>query len=252
MARRPKKVQSQGMFQALKTWQINSGLNENPLISKLASDIENSENLNIWADLNPDDYLPLPESKGYLARSRRIDLISGVRNILVFTPVALTWAAISVVTAAFSRYEKANPNSLINFLEFWQQGYGYISDFWRLSSVAGFDVILVLFIIVLTYLVSQLTRNNFKQELVEVRDIENSRSLLVMQLNEYFHEFKNPTPSQINRNIYIATKSLNKTVQSLTKMVSRLEKDISKYPNSTNIVKELKNIDRAIKKLSKK
>ena len=202
--------------------------------------------------MDPDTYLPDPESKDFQNRLRLINSLTGIRNILVFSPVAITWAAISVVTSSFSKFEQENPKSIVNFLEFWQQGFGYLNDFWRLSNVAIFDAILVSIVIALTFAINLSTKKSLEDELVERERIQASRAELIFTLNEFFYLDKYPTERQINRNFYSASKSLDKTLKSLSKLVGRLEKDLAKYPDTKKVVVELKNLNTEIKRINKK
>lgn len=251
MAPRKKDVKMQELLENLRSWSLESDLVNNPIIRQLTNDIELGNNLHVWADLNPTEYLPETDLTANTKRVKRIALITGIRNVLVFTPVALTWMAISVVTAAFSRYESENPDSIINFLDFWQLGYGYINDFWRLSNVAIFDVILIVVVILLTLGINIFTRINLDFEIKEYSRFMTQKNLLVIQLTEFLYPYKHPTLNQINKNVYITTKNLEKSITNLNKIISRLEKDIKNYPSSTKIVAELKNINQTMKKISK-
>lgn len=252
MAKEQRRNQTQEVLAALQSWKSTSGMSDNKLLDRLVGDIESNRNMKIWADTDPNLYLPNPESSESRKKLRLINTVTGIRNVLVFSPVAITWAAISVVTSAFSSYEQKNPNSIINFLEFWQQGFGYLSDFWRLSNVAIFDAILVSVVIALTLAINYLSKQNLEMEFEHVEKVQQSKSELIYKLNEFFYEYKYPTAQQINKNVYSATKSLEKTLKSLAKIVVRLEKDILKYPNSTQLVNEIKALNKEVKKISKK
>lgn len=252
MAKKSRSNRPTAVLSALESWTYKFGISGNDLLTRLAEDLEAQKNLKIWADMDPNDYLPLPESKGLLKKLQTTNAMTGIRNVLVFSPVALTWAAISVVTSAFSKYESDNPNSIVNFLEFWQQGFGYLDDFWRLSNVAIFDAILVSIVILLTFFINFSTKQNLDYEIKTNAEMQSNRALLVLQLNEYFYEYKYPTTNQINKNLFNSTRSLDRTLKSINKIVMRLEKDIQKYPSSTKIVSELKSLAQEVKKLPKK
>ena len=252
MAKRQKNDEAQEVLNALHSWMGNHGIMGNKLLDRLIDDIESNMNLKIWADMDPNAYLPTPESSELLSKMRLINTVTGIRNILVFSPVAITWAAISFVTSAFSRYEQENPNSIVNFLEFWQQGFGYLNDFWRLSNVAIFDALLVSVVITMTFVINFLSKKNLELEFSNMAKNQVSRAYLIFKLNEFFYQYKYPTTQQINKNVYTSTKSLERTLKSLTKIVARLEKDISKYPNSTKLVNEVKALNKEVKKISKR
>lgn len=252
MARKNQKNRSSEVLDSLRTWSLANDLRYNSTVARLMSDLESDTNLKIWADLNPNEYLPSPIAKSSTNGEKRINLLTGLRNIMVFTPVALTWAAISVVTNAFSSFQSQNPNSVVNFLDFWQQGYEVVPDFWRLSNVAIFDVILVLLVIILTGSINFLNQRVYAESELELLNLNAERAQLIFELNRFFYPYKYPTPSQINRNLLSATKSLDKTLVALTRIVTRLERDIAKYPNSTKLVNEIKDLNKTIKKIPKK
>ena len=252
MAKKSRSNRPEAVLSALESWIYKFGITDNNLLTKLVEDLEAQKNLKIWADMDPNDYLPVPESKSLVKKLQTANTVTGIRNVLVFSPVALTWAAISVVTSAFSKYESANPNSIVNFLEFWQQGFGYLNDFWRLSNVAIFDATLVLIVIFLTFFINFSIKQNLDYEIKANSEMQSSRALLILQLNEYFYEYKYPTTNQINKNLFNSTKSLDRTLKSINKIVIRLEKDIQKYPSSTKLVTELKSLAQEVKKIPKK
>lgn len=252
MARKSSAKRPDAVLLALDSWSKKYGITNNNLLEALVEDIKTQNNQKIWADMDPGVYLPQPESKILIKKLQATNAITGIRNVLVFSPVALTWAAISVVTSAFSEYEQDNPNSIVNFLEFWQQGFGYLNEFWKLSNVAIFDAILVSIVILLTFFINYSTKQNLDYEIKVNSEMQSERAQLILKLNEYFYDFKYPTNAQINKNLFSATKSLEKTLKSINKIVARLEKDIQKYPSSVKLVSELKSLTQEVKKLPKK
>jgi hypothetical protein len=85
--------------------------------------------------------------------------MSVLRNSLVFLPVALTWFAISKATSAFALYTSDNSLSVVNFLDFWENGYGVLASRWALSNVATLDFEIILLIIALTIAITFLDRS---------------------------------------------------------------------------------------------
>ena len=108
----------------------------NELTKNLVADLESKSNLHKWAELDPFEFLPYPGSVGSEKKNRLIDNLTVLRNVLVFAPVALTWAAVGQATTAFEKYTAANDGAVVNFLEFWQNGYGVLDAKWRISEVA--------------------------------------------------------------------------------------------------------------------
>ena len=252
MARKKKSQNASELVSELNKWVYSNKLTLNPGLRKLTEDLESQANLAMWADIEWENFIPKPMTEKSDQTWRRINLLSTFRNIVVFSPVALTWASISVATSALARYEKENPDSVTNFLQFWQQGFGYLNDFWILSNVAMLDVGLVAIIIFLTSLIGILSKKAIEDEIIEQQKIDINRSSLILSLQQYFYEFKSPTVAQINRNTYMATKSLNSTVKNLSNLVGRLERQIKKYPDNKKLINEVKKVEKAISKIRNK
>lgn len=249
MAKRRKSTQSEQVIQSIRKWMELSESRNDPNLIKLIQDIEADQNLKIWAEMNLETIITIPDSGRFLRQLRRINTLTNLRNILVFSPVALTWASISVVTDAFAEYEKENPNAIVNFLQFWQQGFGYLSDFWILSSVAIFDAALVLIVIVLTYLIGLLTQKNIEIERLKAIKNQEFRIQTIFEIQNYLFMYKFPTQAQINRNILSSSKTLEKGLGTLNRLIKKLEKDIARYPNSNTLAKEVKTLNKNLKKL---
>ena len=81
---------------------------ENGVTRSLSESLASSRDLYKWADLNPFDYLPHPIYRRDEKRLRLIERLTILRNVLVFSPVALTWAAVSEATSAFEKYTSEN------------------------------------------------------------------------------------------------------------------------------------------------
>ena len=111
--------------QALSAWGKKYGCTNN-LTEQLVSDLENKSNLHKWAELDPFEFLPYPRAMAFDKKNRLVDTLTVLRNVLVFAPVALTWAAVGQATTAFEKYTAANDGAVVNFLEFWQNGYGVL------------------------------------------------------------------------------------------------------------------------------
>jgi hypothetical protein len=99
-----------------------------------------------------------------LLRSGRwlLSLIETIRNILIFFPIVITWWSISQASTTYNNYvaeavAKHDTNALsLPFLYLWQQGFvqkGFdtqLAPFFTLSSIALWDVLILLTLIGLT------------------------------------------------------------------------------------------------------
>ena len=127
MVRRKSASTSEPLVNLLKSWSVQHKFQDDPYVSGLLGALESGENLEVWASLDPLDYLPTPSDKSNDI-FQRINLgLTITRNALVFLPVALTWFAISKASAAFAVYTANNTLTVSNFLDFWENGYGVLS-----------------------------------------------------------------------------------------------------------------------------
>jgi len=142
MARAKRIAENEVLRDSLTAWANKHGFLNDPYVVGLTAALDTRRNLSMWATLSPLEYLPRPEAKG--RRLRLIKFITLVRNTLIFAPVALTWAAVGKATTAFGIYVGDNAGAVVNFLEFWQNGYGVLDKKWTLGNVATLDFILII------------------------------------------------------------------------------------------------------------
>jgi len=109
---------------ALDTWAAEWAVADDPYVQGLSRAIDEHRNITMWAALDPSEHLPDPEPKNGRLFAQLSQLLGFLRNVLVFVPVAITWWAISEATAGFGRYTTNHPGKDVNFLNFWQGGYG--------------------------------------------------------------------------------------------------------------------------------
>jgi hypothetical protein len=203
----------------------------NDLTKNLVADLESKSNLHKWAELDPFEFLPYPGTVGSEKKNRLIDNLTVLRNVLVFAPVALTWAAVGQATTAFEKYTAANDGAVVNFLEFWQNGYGVLDAKWRISEVARFDFILILLVIILTLFISYAGQKLAKSEILETSTIDDSRQFLAAKLTFFFVDKKKITNVTFNQSLagsvqrlVAATAALEKSAKEISKVSKRLPK----------------------------
>lgn len=218
------------MAQQVSNW-AKKYSSHNDLTKKLVSDLESKTDLHKWAELDPFEYLPYPGAVGSAKKNRLIDNITVLRNVLVFAPVALTWAAVGEATKAFEKYTAENSTAVVNFLEFWQNGYGVLDAKWRISEVARFDFILILLVIVLTLFISFAGQKLTKAENLENVKFEDSRQLLAANLAFFLSDKKKITNVTFNQSLagsvqrlVTATSALEKSAKEISKVSKRLPK----------------------------
>lgn len=195
-----KKIQEMTLLaEKLTSWSRVRGLSSDPYLSLLISSLQERKNLHVLADLDPMRYLPNLEPNMNSQRERLLRIITVIRNVLVFAPVALTWAAVNVATTAFSKYIAENSFSVTNFLDFWQNGYGYLADHWKIASVALLDFVIIMVVIILTVYISLLSQRIQTQYLADIKKAEDERAALALEIMLVLHDKKKITNVTMNQ-----------------------------------------------------
>jgi hypothetical protein len=195
-----KKVQPTTVLaEKLEEWSRLRGVERDPYLSQLTESLKERKNLHIWAELQPLDFLPYPKSDAQNRQSDLVRILTIIRNVLVFAPVALTWAAVSAATTAFAAYTKENGTSVVNFLDFWQNGYDYLDDHWKIGEVARLDFILVMIVIVLTLFVSFFGHRSQQLRNQEEALIDQERSTIALEIAQVLHDKRKVTNVTMNQ-----------------------------------------------------
>ncbi len=141
---------------ALDTWAAEWAVADDPYVQGLSRAIDEHRNITMWAALDPSEHLPDPEPKNGRLFGQLSQLLGFLRNVLVFVPVAITWWAISEATAAFGQYTTNHPGEEVNFLNFWQDGYGLLEEklLWvigpKIQEIALMDFAIIAAVVALT------------------------------------------------------------------------------------------------------
>jgi hypothetical protein len=230
------------LVNSLQSWSHQYGTTEDPYLTQLLEAVKNRKNLPMWASLDPLEYLPHAE----VETNRRLHLLALViaitRNALVFLPVALTWFAISQATSAFASYTANNTLSVVNFLDFWENGYGALSHTWALSNVAVYDFGIVLLIIVLTIFISLLDRSlkEMRNRAVQVADEE--RISMALSISTYLFDQQRVTNVTVNHSLARVLRDILNSTESLEKTSKELNRTVKDIPSNREMLKEIKNI----------
>ena len=229
MATRKKKTQTPDQLIAeIKAWAITNHCEDDALVVALLADLESGQDLDAWASLDSLEILPAVEYKAGDKQLRLTNLIAIARNILVFVPVALTWVAVSRATTAFEQYTAANPNAVVNFLEFWQNGYGILSKDWTIGHIALLDGLIIGVVIVLSMTVSILELRHKKSMRTTVTVLEKDRLTLALKIFKHLHAHKTATPAVVNAGIAGSVRNLLATSKEMAKASKELAKDFKK------------------------
>lgn len=242
MAKRKPATSSAPLVNLLKSWSIQHKFQDDPYVSGLLDALESEENLEVWASLDPLDYLPTPSDKSNDIFHRLNLGLTILRNALVFLPVAITWFAISKASSAFSIYTANNTLTVSNFLDFWENGYGVLSKEWSLSKVAILDFQIIIAIILMTISISVIERILRIRAANSNAEIDEAKFQLAIQIKAYLFDHERITDVTMNQSLGRAIKQLQDSTKSLNMTSKELLKLVKSLPNDREILREIKRI----------
>jgi len=213
------------------SWAYKYQVRRDPYVSGLSASLREKKNLPIWAAMNPIEYLPQPEITEGIAVARWARLLTLIRNVLVFAPVALTWAAVGQATSAFSRYVDENGADVVNFLDFWENGYGYLGTEWQISNVAFLDFVIIVVVIILTLIASVFGKRASELQAEYDQQIERERIGLAVEINSFLFDKQKATNVTMNASLAGAiAKLLNATdaLEDVAKNLARTTKKVDR------------------------
>jgi len=242
MARKQTVTSSAPLLNLLNSWSKQHKVQDDPYVSGLKGALETEENLDVWASLDPLDYLPTPSDKSNNIFSRVNLGLTITRNALVFLPVALTWYAISKASAAFAVYTSNNTLTVSNFLDFWENGYGVLSKEWSLSHIATLDFQIIMVIIAMTIAIS------INERVLRIRvaksniEIDEGKMQLAIAIKTYLFDHQRMTDVTMNQSLGRAVKQLQDSTKSLNMTSKELLKLVKALPSDREILREIKRI----------
>jgi hypothetical protein len=230
MAMRKKKITAPAeLIAEIKAWAQFNHCEDDAMVTSLIEDLESGQDLDAWASLTSFEILPPVEYRAGDKQLRLTNLIAISRNILVFVPVALTWIAVSKATTAFEQYTTSNPNAVVNFLEFWQNGYGILSKDWTIGHIALLDGGIIGVVIALSMAVSFLEIRHKQAMRKIVPALNNQRLALGVKIFKFLHTQKPATPEVVNANVAASVRNLLATSKEMAKTSKELAKDVKKF-----------------------
>jgi hypothetical protein len=203
------------LAELIEIWARKHGLSKNPYIQRIIPALIKKKQLTMWATIDPFDALPYPIPKRGDQFARFARITTTWRNAFVFMPVAITWVAVGQATTAFERYVAENSNATVNFLQFWQNGYGYLSDFWLIGKVAFFDAIIVTAVILMTLGINYFWQISDGLTEAEETEIKNERAQVAFAIKEYLFTKRSITRLAVNQSIATAVDNLVETTERL-------------------------------------
>ena len=242
MAAVKKVLPHQVLFNSLSSWAQQYDLHSDPYVSGLSLAVRDRKNLPMWASLNPLEYLPHAPAQVNHILKRIVLIITLTRNALVFLPVALTWYAISKATSAFAIYTADNTLGVVNFLDFWENGYGVLSDHWALSSVAILDFQIIVLIISLTIAVTLLEKRIRDAHAVSIQELDEDRIRLAMSISAFLFDHQRVSQVTMNQSLAKALRDILNSTDSLDKTSKELNKTVKAIPTNRELFNEIKAI----------
>jgi len=224
MARAKKPELNLILADKLWSWADKYDVAKDGYVSGLLEALRTRKNLQIWASLNPIEYLPMPDLKAGMNMAKWARTIVVLRNVLVFLPVALTWAAVGEATTAFSTYLKANGTDIVNFLDFWQNGYGVLGSEWQIANIARLDFLIIVLVIILTLVASVFSRRVSEMQMIVEKETDRERILLSVEIASYLFEKQKVTNVTMNQSLARALDKLLNATESIEATAKALEK----------------------------
>ena len=240
MARARKPDGNLEVLEQLNRWAAKYNLLQDSYVSGLAGALENRSNLPFWSTMSATDFLPKP-----IVAARRTQLIyylTLMRNLLIFAPVAITWLAIGQASQAFARFTESNTANVVNFLQFWQNGYGVLAEEWTLSRVAILDASILLFIMALIVVIANLNQQSKRQRTELEIAADDDRMRLALAVDAYLFEKRTVTNLTLNQGLSRALQELKNTSGSLNRTARVVEKVEKGSPTSRKILSEIKKL----------
>jgi hypothetical protein len=216
----------------LRLWASATRSTNDPYVKALLHSLETFEDIESIAEINPLEYLPTPEFKAGARRLKLNNILTIIRNVLVFAPVALTWLAVSKATTAFAEFTKANSDAVVNFLEFWQDGYGVLSSEWTIGHVGFLDFLIIAVVIALTLATALMTDRHQREQLTHVAKLDEKRIELGIKLHAYLYSQRKVTPDVVNASVTASVRNLQATSKAMAQASKELAKDIKKLPKN--------------------
>lgn len=216
------------ILKKLATWATQRDLLEDPYVLNMIKDITEDRNLGFWASQDPLQLMPTVDSNAGLKFMRYAKFFAQIRNVLVFLPVAVTWKAVSEATTGFAEFVSANSATPVNFLEFWQNGYGYLDDIWTIGFIAEVDFWIILLVIAITLVTNILQNNGQSINALMNEVLDKERVNLSLEIKKYFFMVKPSSVETVNNDVLLAIEKFNQGAREFNKISGNIE-NLSDY-----------------------
>ena len=210
-------------MQTMNEWATKWNVADDPYVAGLNAAVARRDNMTMWASLDPTDMLPAPVIQSGSLLNRIARVLTVIRNVLVFVPVALTWLAIQKATEAFGFWSSENPGEEINFIQFWQNGYDILDDSYRIQNIAKFDFILIALIVVATLVASLLESRASATARAQEKSADRERLFVGLKIAEALQGNKTASPESITESLAFALNDLSQAARDVSLAAARME-----------------------------
>lgn len=203
-------------------WSQLYGLEQDPYLKILIDGLLKKRNLAMLSEIDALEHFPRRKGLTDSRKFRLIPTLTIIRNVAVFAPVALTWSAVSHSTGAFAKYVNENPDTVANFLEFWQNGYGYLSREWTIGTVAYLDFLIIIVVIFLTLFISLKSNQEKLKNEIDAAIFLHARLELAIEVRKFLHDKRRITNVTMNQSLASAIQNLNNATLDLDNVVQKI------------------------------
>lgn len=212
----------------MNTWAKQWEVAEDPFVKGLNEAIQQNNDLGMWSSLDPTQLLPdMPDQTTIFHRAGNV--LSLLRNVLVFLPVAITWEAIAKATDAYSTWNGETPSTgqtgvlQKNFLDFWANGYGVLDSRFTIPHIGILDFWIIIGIIAISLTSSALIGRGDKAN-EDLRQVfESERLTVAIRIRRALHGKREASPESIATSLADALADLNQTTRDMAEVAARLE-----------------------------
>lgn len=244
------------LISRLSQWAVKHSLLEDPYLVSVSRAIEKNDSLDFWATIDPGTRLPRPMSKVGDQLIRWSRYIAITRNLLVFVPVAITWKAIAEATSAFSQFLDGNSAAPVNFLDFWQDGYGILDPIYRIGTIAEIDFWIIVLVIATTLVSTTLLNIGRARDAKEQVSLDAERELISFEIHKFLSVPNTATKGFTEQNLNLAVRNLASATDAIATAARRFEKIVDKASaenqDARGIIKEVKQFQKQILKAVKR
>jgi hypothetical protein len=236
------------LIEDLEVWAIKNQSLDHPYVSGLHSALKKNSSLDYWAKHSAITELPQARSNQLLKFISRAKRVEQFRNVMIFSPIAYTWASIAIAATSYATFSDDNLPINLNFLDFWENGYGTLPAIWKLSNVAIVDFILILSIIIASIVANQLENRIDDLEANLISSIEIERTALAYKIDLFLFDYLKPSPLVLSKTVQNSIRALSRVSKELLNSAERIDKRERLSPKIEKISKQLIKIERDFKR----